>query len=325
MKAILELESSRFEGVCDYGHSGTFEIVFNTSMSGTTEIITDPVNAGQVLLLTYPLIGNSGVCAEDFQSDKPQIAALIISHLSEIESNFRSEGSLKDLLQRHNIPIITGIDTRSIARILSGRGAQTVSVTIDGKEPPRPSEAPLRYKGERRTVKADKPIATVAVPDTGLRRDLQREFISLGISLEIFPQGEVIPGKYDGYLLPSGPGDPAGYDLSAVKSVLETGKPVFAVGLGHQLLALAHGAKTERLSHSHRGQNIPVRNLKTGAAVITTQNHGYAVDKIIGDPPVSHVNVNDGTVEGIRWRENIISVQFKPEPEIISEFVNLLK
>jgi carbamoyl-phosphate synthase small subunit len=326
LKVLLKPEGGQvFEGVCGFGQSGTYEIVFNTSMSGTTEVITDPASAGQALLLSYPLIGSSGVCYEDYQSAKPQVAALIVSQLSEMESNFRSETSLKAVLEREGIPLIAGVDTRSMVRLLRGKGPQTISITIGGKEPGPIDSSPIRYQGERRSVKADTPVATVAVPDTGLRRDLERALVSLGVSLEIFPQGDALSGEYDGYLIPGGPGDPAGYDLTGVKDILKTGKPIFAVGLGHQLLALAQGAKTRRLSPGHRGQNVPVRDEKTGKAFITTQNHGYAVDSIPNGVPASHVNVNDGTVEGIRWSENIISVQFSPDLELVCEFVNMLK
>jgi carbamoyl-phosphate synthase small subunit len=271
------------------------------------------------------LIGNSGVCFGDFQSAKPQIAALIVSQLSEMESNFRSEASLKAVLERERIPLITGVDTRSMVRLLRGKGPQAVTITVNGEQITDNNEAPPRYLGERRSVKADNQIATLAVPDTGLRRDLERTLVSLGVSMEIFPHGEAIAGNFDGYLLPGGPGNPAEYDLAIVKEIIKTGKPVFAVGLGHQLLALAQGAKTCCLSPGHRGQNIPVRDLKTGKAFITTQNHGYAVDAASKDLPVSYVNVNDGTVEGVRWRDNIISVQFKPELEIITEFVGMVR
>jgi carbamoyl-phosphate synthase small subunit len=318
-----------FQGVCDVGQSGTYEIVFNTSMTGSTELITDPACLGQAVLLTYPLIGNSGVCFEDFQSEKPQVAALIVSHLSEIQSNFRSEYSLKAVLERHNIPLISGVDTRSLVRLFRHLSVDSGRLTVDSGrwtiDSGPLSAPPPRYQGGRRSVKAEGAFASLAVPDTGLRRDLERAFVSQGISLEIFPQGEAVTGDFDGYLLPGGPGDPSGYDLSVVKDILAAGKPIFAAGLGHQLLALAQGAKTSRLFPGHRGQNIPVRNLKTGAAVITTQNHGYAVDASAKDLPVSHVNVNDGTVEGIRWREDIISVQFKPETELISEFIEILR
>jgi carbamoyl-phosphate synthase small subunit len=300
-------------------------IVFNTSMTGTTEIITDPASMGQILVLTYPMIGNSGVSFDDFQSDKPQIAALVVSQLSEIESNFRSEDSLKAVLERFGIPVIEGVDTRSIVRFLRSGDAEKAFETFggnDGNLPP--ANAQSRYTATRRSVKADNPIAMLAVLDTGMRRDLSSAFVSSGISLEVFPYGSFPDGEFDGYLLPGGPGDPGEYDLTPVKNALQSGKPIFAAGLGHQLLALANGAKAVSLSPGHRGANIPVYGKKTNKSVITLQNHGYTVEGI-DEELISHVNVNDGTVEGICWRDNIISVQFQPDLEIIEEFREILR
>jgi carbamoyl-phosphate synthase small subunit len=295
-------------------------IVFNTSMTGVTELITDPASAGQIVVLTYPMIGNPGVCYEDFQSERPQIAALVVSELSEIPSNFRSEESLKAVLERFGIPVFTGVDTRSLVRLL--RDGLDVTDRLCLPEPPKQP----RYQSKRRTVSADKPIATAAVPDTGMRRDLERALLNLGVSLEVFPYGEIPDGDFDGFLLPDGPGDPSEYDIEPIRRIIRQGKPVFAVGLGHQLLALANGCKTVPLSPGHRGMNIPVRDCKTGNVLITTQNHGYCVSDTSADPSlVSHISVNDGTVEGLRWREDVFSVQFKPEPEHIRAFVNLLK
>ncbi|MDR0325502.1 MAG: carbamoyl phosphate synthase small subunit [Oscillospiraceae bacterium] len=324
MRATLELESGHvFEGFC--GKAGGFirDIVFNTSMNGVTELLTDPSSLGQALVLTYPMIGNCGVSFEDFQSEKPQIAALIVSEMSEIASNFRSEESLKAVLERFEIPVIAGVDTRSLVRLLRSGKAQRARISLGGAEA---LEAPkAMYPGERRSIRAEG-AAVIAVPDTGLRKDLAQALASLGVSLEIFPYGSAMDGQFDGYLLPGGPGNPAEYDLSVVKHILQTQKPVLAAGLGHQLLALANGGKAVPLSPGHRGANIPVRDTATGKAFITGQNHGYAVDtNSVDKAKISHVNVNDGTVEGLRWREDILSVQFQPEMEMLSEFVEMLK
>ena len=328
MKATLTLDSGQvFEGISVGGQiAGPIrDIVFNTSMTGVTELLTDPSSMGQALVLTYPLIGNCGVSYQDFQSEKPQVAALIVSELSETDSNFRSEDSLKAVLERFGIPVITGIDTRSLVRLLrDGKSPRTVSVSVGGNGPAsRPLSSP-RYQGARKSLKAEG--AAVAVPDTGLRNDLARALVSRGVSLEIFPYGEEIGGTYDGYLLPGGPGDPAEYDLTVVRHILQTGKPILATGLGHQLLALANGGTTVPLPYGHRGANIPVRDLATGKVAVTDQNHGYAVDPdSVDKASISHVNVNDGTVEGLRRREDVLSVQFRPDKEIIGEFVEILK
>lgn len=302
-------------------------IVFNTSMTGFTEIITDPASAGQVLVLTYPMIGNCGVSSDDFQSAKPQIAALVVSELSEIESNFRSEDSLKAVLERFGIPVISGVDTRSIVRLLRQPGGESpeAAAVLAGISEQNPLSKPF-YQGERRSVKADKPFAVFAVLDTGMRNDLAGMFTSLGVSLEIFPYGSAPEGVFDGYILPGGPGDPADYDLAPVEAVLKTNKPIFAAGLGHQLLALANGAKTIPVTPGHRGANIPVYSKKTNKSSITLQNHGYAVDAgSIDGAKISHVNVNDGTVEGIRWRGDAVSVQFQPDIDEIQEFIDLIR
>ncbi|MCL2004198.1 MAG: carbamoyl phosphate synthase small subunit [Oscillospiraceae bacterium] len=332
MKARIELTGGQvFEGAALCGRPGGFtaDIVFNTSMTGITEILTDPASLGQALVLTYPMIGNSGVSFEDFQSDAPQVAALIVSELSELESNFRSDDSLKAVLERSGIPIIAGVDTRSVVRLLRGSGGHgpaRAAVTVgDGGLTAQAVPVQPRYQGKRRSVTADKPVATLAVLDTGLRSGLAAAFAARGVSLEVFPYGSAPEGAFDGYLLPSGPGDPAGYDLAPVRDVLQTGKPVFAEGLGHQLLALAHGAKTYPLSPGHRGANIPVYSHKTNLSVITLQNHGYAVDAdSVAKDKISHVNVNDGSVEGLCWREDILSVQFQPDAEVIAEFISYL-
>jgi carbamoyl-phosphate synthase small subunit len=327
LKSRIELDSGQvFEGLAVCGTDGGIagSIVFNTSMTGITEIITDPASSGQILTLTYPMIGNTGVSYDDYQSDDPKIAALIVSELSEIESNFRSDDSLRAVLERSEIPIITGVDTRSIVRLLRSGEAPRARITFDGGDTCR--EAQPLYTGFRRSISADRPIASLAVPDTGLRRDLERLLVSLGVSLEIFPPSAELKGEFDGYLLPGGPGDPAGYDLTFIKDILKTGKPIFAVGLGHQLLALARGGKTVPLSPGHRGANIPVYGKKTDKSVITIQNHGFAVDpESVDKDLISHVNVNDGSVEGIRWSENIIAVQFQPDEDIVGEFAGMLK
>jgi carbamoyl-phosphate synthase small subunit len=331
LKAVLQLDGGQvFEGVAVCGPAGRYTggIVFNTSMTGFTEIITDPTSMGQILVLTYPMVGNSGVSFDDFQSGRPQIAALIVSELSEIESNFRSEDSLKAVLERFDIPIIAGVDTRSLVRLLRRGEAQTASVAIGGSAPAGDQWPPLqiRYNAARRSIKADKSIATVAVQDTGLRSDLAKAFTALGVSLEIFPYGSVPEGVFDGYILPGGPGDPADYDLAPVKAILQTNKPIFAAELGHHLLALANGARIVPLSPGHRGANIPVYVKKSNLSVITHQNHGYVVDTDSVDKAfISHTNVNDGSVEGLSWRENIISLQFQPDMEIIQDFIDLLK
>ncbi len=330
MRGSLALESGqKFEGELlggsAFGPVG--DVVFDTSMTGITELITDPVYAGQALVLTNPLIGNCGVSFSDFNSGKPQISALIVSELSEIESNFRSETSLKAVLERFGIPAIAGVDTRSLVRLLRGLGSVRGALVPKGENVASFDTPPPQYIGERCAHPADGTVVfRVAVPDTGVRRGLARQLNTHGITVSVFPYDDpsIFGEDPDGWLLPDGPGDPAVYDLAVIRKIMDTRKPILATGLGHLLLAAANGAKVVRLPLGHRGSNIPVRDLATGKVAITSQTHGDAVTEA-PENVISHVNVNDETVEGLRWRENILSVQFRPDDDTISDFIAILR
>ncbi len=320
----LALESGqRFLGELSTGYGAVGDVVFDTSMTGITELITDPVYAGQALILTCPLIGNCGVSFSDFSSDKPQVSALIVSELSEIESNFRSEESLKAVLERFGVPVITGVDTRSLVRLLRGTGPVRGALVPEGGEVSFEAPPP-QYAGERRKYSAGSLV--VAVPDTGLRRDIVKRLNVRGVTVSVFPFGDpaIFKQEPDAWLLSDGPGDPMGYDLAVIKKILDTNKPVFGTGLGHLLLAAANGARIGRLTPGHRGANIPVRDLATGKVTVTSQTHGCVVEDA-PDEAVTHVNVNDGSVEGLRWRENVFSAQYRPEEETINAFIAMLR
>ncbi len=336
MKATLILENGRtFEGesigstkdcVC--------EMVFNTSMVGYQEILTDPSYAGQGVVMSYPLIGNYGVNHEDNESHCPWAEAFVVRHLSERGSNFRNEGTLDTYLKQHNITGIQGIDTRALTKILRNQGTMNGMITcaehFHMQEVLEQLRA-YRVSGtvERVTTKeavrypVDNPKYKIALLDFGEKRNMTRCLNARGCDVTLLPAHtpaeEVLSGGYDGVMLSNGPGDPADNVeiIAQVRKLYESDLPIFAVCLGHQLMALATGAVTGPLAYGHRGANHPVRDIQAGRVFITSQNHGYVVKSESVDPAVaevSHVNVNDGTCEGLRYKnKRIFTVQFHPE------------
>ena len=320
------------------------EMVFNTSMTGYQEILTDPSYAGQGVVMSYPLMGNYGVNHEDSESARPWAEALVVRHLSPVGSNFRCEGSLGDYLRQHNIVGIQGVDTRALTKLLRSQG--TMNGMITSAEHFHVREvmeklAAYRVSGtvERVTRKEPQVYAPttgsldrrVALMDYGVKQNMIECLRKRGCEVTVFPAhtpaAEILRGErvgagyvpYDGVMLSNGPGDPAdNVDIiKEVRALYESDLPLFAVCLGHQLLALATGAKTHKMVFGHRGGNHPVKDLEAGRCFITSQNHGYVVDGDSVDPAVarvSHVNVNDGTVEGLKYsRPNCFTVQFHPE------------
>ena len=336
MKATLILENGRtFEGesigstkdcVC--------EMVFNTSMVGYQEILTDPSYAGQGVVMSYPLIGNYGVNHEDNESHCPWAEAFVVRHLSERGSNFRNEGTLDTYLKQHNITGIQGIDTRALTKILRNQGTMNGMITcaehFHMQEVLEQLRA-YRVSGtvERVTTKelvrypVDNPKYKIALLDFGEKRNMTRCLNARGCDVTLLPAHtpaeEILSGDYDGVMLSNGPGDPADNVeiIAQVRKLYESDLPIFAVCLGHQLMALATGAVTGPLAYGHRGANHPVRDIQAGRVFITSQNHGYVVKSESVDPAVaevSHVNVNDGTCEGLRYKnKRIFTVQFHPE------------
>jgi carbamoyl-phosphate synthase small subunit len=326
------------------------EVCFNTSMTGYQEILTDPSYRGQIVTMTYPEIGNYGVNTEDIESAHPHLAGFVVRESSRRTSNFRATGSLHDFLARWGIVGLTGIDTRALVRRLRIRGAMKgllSSVDLDdaslvakaqaspglvGRDLVReviPEAAqdwtePLspwtRLCGE--TGAAPSPDAPhVVALDYGMKWNIGRHLCDMGCRVTVLPgtatAEQVLELKPDGVFLSNGPGDPEplDYAISTIRGVLGR-KPVFGICLGHQLLSLACGAKTFKLKFGHRGANQPVLNHKTGVVEITAQNHGFAVEEETLPPEleVTHRNLNDGTIEGVRHRElPAFSVQYHPE------------
>lgn len=329
MKAYLILDNGQvFEGE-QFGsdREAICEIVFNTSMTGYTELLTDPSYSGQGVVMTYPLIGNYGVCHEDFESRRPSISALIVRELSRTPSNFRSEMTLHDYLLENDVIGLQGVDTRALTKILREQGTMKGLVTTSlahryrlkyGREVNWVYEVSCK---EKRVYEG--PGKRVALMDFGAKENIIRSLSRRGCQVTVYPCAataeEILGDRPDGIMLSNGPGDPkqCGDIIPQVRRLYESGCPVFAICLGHQLMALATGADTFKLKYGHRGANHPVKDLRTGRCFMTSQNHGYAVEAASVDPAIADVsfrNLNDGTVEGISYRNQTVrTVQFHPE------------
>lgn len=327
------------------------EVVFNTGMAGYIETFTDPSYAGQGIVMTYPLIGNYGVIPEDTESDRIWAKAVFIHELADFESNFRTKYNLDKFLRDYKIPGLTNINTRKLTKILRDAGTMKGYVTssinnIDeimekikdyevGKVVDEVTSKQIRVYGKGKSKK-------VALIDYGFKHNIVNSLLKRDCEVTVFPADtpaeKIISMKPDGIMLSNGPGDPEDciYQIKNVKKLYNTDIPILGICLGHQLMGLATGAKTAKLKYGHRGPNHPVKDLKEGRVHITSQNHGYyivedSVDKKIAE--VSHINLNDGTVEGLRYKnKKIFTVQFHPEacpgPEdtayIFDEFVKIM-
>lgn len=372
MKAFLILEDGTvFEGQ----HIGAqkeiiSEIVFNTSMAGYLEVLTDPSYAGQAVCMTYPLIGNYGICDDDMESKKPWPDAFIVRELSRIPSNFRMDGTIQDFLKLHEVPGIAGIDTRALTKILREKGTMNGCITTDenynleklipqmkayttGKvvekvtcdekyviegsksledNGPLSGSAAFDAQAYGLGIREKKPAIVkelngsglhVALLDLGAKDNIAASLAARGCKVTVFPAltsaEEILAAKPDGIMLSNGPGDPKECTsiIEEIKKLKESGVPIFAICLGHQLMALASGADTHKMKYGHRGGNHPVKDLATGRVYISSQNHGYVVDPQsmpAGVAEPAFENVNDKTNEGLKYLgRNIFTVQFHPE------------
>lgn len=334
MKAFLILEDGTVFRGQSIGSAREVisEIVFNTSMTGYLEVLTDPSYAGQAVVMTYPLIGNYGICTEDMESERPWPDAYIVRELSRIPSNFRSEGTIQDFLLKYDIPGISGIDTRALTKILREKGTMNGMITTDENfclTEVLPRIAAYRTGNvvekvtcaQKYVLQGDGP--RVALLDLGAKRNIARSLNKRGCQVTVYPAltraEEIIADGPDGIMLSNGPGDPKECTsvIEEIKKLYQTDIPIFAICLGHQLMALANGADTYKMKYGHRGGNHPVKDLKTGRVYISSQNHGYVVDTKNLDASVAvpaFTNVNDGTNEGLAYTgKNIFTVQFHPE------------
>jgi carbamoyl-phosphate synthase small subunit len=335
--AFLLLEDGVWFPGSIFGPGQAFgEVVFTTNLTGYQETFTDPSYLGQIVVMTAPMIGNYGVTPADDESSRPQISAVVVRELSRSWSNWRGEQGLAEWLGAAGVPVLTGVDTRAVTRHIRDRGAMRGVVAL-GDEPSdalraelaaTPSMAGLDL-ASRATVEAgygegDGPV--VVAYDFGMKRNIVRMLAGLGLRVEVVPAttpaAEVLARRPAGVFLSNGPGDPAavGYAPAMIREIAESGTPMFGICLGHQLVSLAFGGGTTKLPYGHRGGNHPVKELATGKVLITTQNHGFAVeggpDGVPGaaELEVTHVNLNDGTVEGVRHRRlPVFAVQYHPE------------
>ncbi len=309
------------------------EIVFNTSMVGYQEILSDPSYTDQAVVMTYPLIGNYGIADEDYETRVPTIGALIVREYNDLPSNFRYTKTLSEVMEEYKIPGISGLDTRKLTRSIRDLGSRRLVITDADvpteqalallRQTPVPHDAVARVSCKKRwySKTADARFNVVAI-DCGIKLNIIRCLNARGCNVTVMPYNtpatEVEKMKPDGIFLSNGPGDPQ--DVTPVIELVRKlrGKyPIFGICLGHQMIALACGAETYKLKFGHRGGNHPVKNLETGKIEITSQNHSYAVreESLAGTGlEVTHVNILDGTVEGVRDRQSrMFSVQYHPE------------
>ncbi len=373
--ALLVLEDgSQFRGEA-IGASGQTvgEVVFNTAMTGYQEILTDPSYCRQIVTLTYPHIGNTGANTEDEESERIQAAGLVIKDLSQITSNWRAEFSLEAYLQRHEVVAIADIDTRRLTRILREKGAQNGCIMagseIDAAKALQLAKGFPGLKGmdlaqvvttgtpydwaqgswtlaqglpeAPQSVEEKLPYHVVAY-DYGIKRNILRMLTDRGCRITVvpaqMPAGEVLAQKPDGVFLSNGPGDPepCDYAIAAIAEIVDTGIPVFGICLGHQLLALASGARTVKMKFGHHGANHPVQDLELGTVMISSQNHGFAVDEetLPATLRATHRSLFDGTLQGIhRTDKPAFSFQGHPEASpgphdvapVFDHFIELMK
>ncbi len=372
MKAFLILEDGTvFEGT----HIGAdkeiiSEIVFNTSMAGYLEVLTDPSYAGQAVCMTYPLIGNYGICRDDMESLRPWPDGFIVKELSRIPSNFRSDCTIQQFLEENDVPGIAGIDTRALTKILREKGTMNGMITTNenydfeqiqpklkayttgkvvekvsckekyvvapttelSQNGPLSGSAKFDKAAYEKGVREPRPTLVrelngaglkVALMDFGAKANIAHSLAERGCEVTVYPAltdaEEIIASVPDGIMLSNGPGDPKECTtiIEEIRKLYQTDIPIFAICLGHQLMALATGADTHKMKYGHRGGNHPLKDLETGRVYISSQNHGYVVDTDKLDPKVAvpaFINVNDGTNEGLSYTgKNIFTVQYHPE------------
>ena len=344
MKAYLILEDGTVFTGKSIGSTREIisEIVFNTSMTGYLEVLTDPSYAGQAVAMTYPLIGNYGICKSDMEAKGSSLDGFIVRELARLGSNFRSEQSIQDFLKEQNIPGIEGIDTRALTKILREKGTMNGMITtaepstrmaalnkikeysVRGVVDQVTARQVVSYRPGDLGTDSNIPVTKkVAILDVGTKYNIARCLLNRGCEVTIYPARtkaeDILAEEPDGIMLTNGPGDPKECKevIEELKILYQSDVPIFAICLGHQLMALANGCDTEKMKYGHRGANHPVKDLATGRVYISSQNHGYVVKADTIPPEVAEpafVNVNDGTIEGLAYKnKKIFTVQFHPE------------
>ena len=353
LNAVLTLE----DGTVIYGKAvgaekdSVFELVFNTSMSGYQEILSDPSYRGQGVLFTVSHIGNVGVNVEDYESSIPQASAVVTRSISRVSSNWRAEESLDDWLKKNDVPGISDIDTRFLTRKLREQGTMKAALSTKGTDPETLIQMTREWPGldnvdmvkevtcsqpynwlgdegshwvssvEKRQPTKDLPL--VIAYDFGVKKNILRHLAALDLNVMVVPASftaeEALALNPDGIFLSNGPGDPAGlpYAVKTVKNLIESGKPVFGICLGHQLIGRALNGETRRLKFGHHGGNHPVQDLRSGKVMITAQNHNFTVEETsldLNEVKITHKSLNDNTLEGIHLLDKpVFSVQYHPE------------
>lgn len=353
---LLLADGTVLEGQ-SFGAKGTVigEVVFTTGMTGYQETLTDPSYYGQIVVQTFPLIGNYGVNREDFESKKSYVSGYIVREWCNTPSNFRSEGDINDFIAEQNIVGIHSIDTRSLTRKIREYGVMNGCITTEDVYAKKDELLKLisayTIKDAVHTVtvpdineyKAENSRFKVVLIDLGYKRNIREELLSRGCDVVVVPDrttaDEIKKINPDGIMLSNGPGDPA-ENTEVIRNVAEIAKldiPIFGICMGHQIMALAHGARTEKLKYGHRGANQPVIDLRLDKTFVTSQNHGYAVvNESVNTEiaEVSHINANDKTCEGVRYKNaKAFTVQFHPEAHggpldtsyLFDEFIKLME
>lgn len=329
MNAKLILENGMvFEGnAFGYLSDSVGEVVFTTGMTGYQEVLTDPSYYGQIVTMTYPLIGNYGVNLEDVESNSPKVRGFIVREKCSFPSNFRCEMNLDDYLKQNKIAGLEGIDTRALTKVLRNNGTMKGIIVVNeiGEQDINDRIEAYSNKEAVKNVTTDKVYTIegkgkhVAVMDFGIKTNILRCFKKRGCKLTVFPANakaeDILAINPDLVFLSNGPGDPQDVpeSIENIKKLIGK-KPIVGICLGHQLLTLALGGTTTKLKFGHRGCNHPVKDLETNKVTITSQNHGYVVETLPEEVVATHININDGTIEGMKHKTlPIFSVQFHPE------------
>ncbi|WP_286910398.1 carbamoyl phosphate synthase small subunit [Clostridium sp. UBA1652] len=329
MKAKLILENGTiFEGTAfGYLEESVGEVVFNTGMTGYQEVLTDPSYYGQIVTMTYPLIGNYGINIEDTESKSIKVKGFIVREKCSSPSNFRCEFQLEDYLKQNKIIGLEGIDTRALTKMLRNNGTMKGIITLEELVLEDVQEKLQSFSNEYAVKSVSTDVVKqvegagkhVAILDFGIKQNIVRNFVKRGCKVSVFPydasSDEILAVNPDLIFLSNGPGNPEDLpeSIESIKNLIGK-KPIVGICLGHQLLALSLGGKTSKLKFGHRGSNHPVKDLEENRVHITSQNHGYVVEQLPEEFEITHVNLNDGTIEGMKHKTlPIYSVQFHPE------------